>query len=160
VEKPNPTIKMKTFQIMRPWFALGCMASILCSSAVIAEPFGLARSAVNGGGISVGGPYSFTSSIGQFAPGTSVGSRYSVASGFLSPGVAVHTPGAPELSIEKAVANILILWPLTDIPWRLEQSPSVTGVWSKVSTLSSTNGNTIMVSIERTAATQFYRLSR
>jgi YD repeat-containing protein len=72
----------------------------------------------------------------------------------------IRSPIAPEISIEKALENLQVLWPLTDIPWTLEQSPSVTGVWSPVSSLSTTNGNTVMVSIERSAATQFYRLSR
>jgi len=70
------------------------------------------------------------------------------------------TSPSPQLSIATAGGNLLLSWPVTDVPFQLESAPSLpgTGSWSPVTQTAATNGSTVSVLVPTANSTAFFRL--
>ncbi len=109
-----------------------------------------------GGGVSTGGVYSVSGTIGQpDAGGSLTNGQYSVTGGFWALPTAIQTEGAPTLTIVPATpGKATISWtPATGTNWVLQQAAAVTGAWTN-----SPSGWTNPVTVPATLPTKFYRL--
>jgi len=63
-------------------------------------------------------------------------------------------------TIASAGANLLLSWPVTDVPFQLESAPSLpgTGSWLPVMQTATTNGTTVSVLVPAANSTVFFRL--
>ena len=113
-----------------------------------------------GGGTSTGGVYSVTGTIGQPDAGTITGGSYTLLGGFWGIVSAVQTPGAPFLAIERQPGAVRVYWPNPSTGFVLDQSLSVTGLWSQVSFPYTTNAADIGISINPPTGNKFYRLRK
>ena len=110
-----------------------------------------------GGGISAGGGYAVTGTLGQAEAGAAMtGGNYSLTGGFWSL-YAMQTPGAPTLQITNAAPGFATIW------W----TPSTPGfVLQETLSLSPTNwvlsatGTNNPATVPATAPARFYRLSK
>ena len=68
------------------------------------------------------------------------------------------TSPSPQLSIANTGGNVLLSWPVTDVPFQLEWAPSVpgTGAWSAVTQTPMTNGTTVSVSVPATNSSTLF----
>ena len=113
-----------------------------------------------GGGTSTGGVYVVSGTIGQPDAGTMSGGSYSLAGGFWSGIGLVQTPGAPTLAIQKVPGGTRVFWPLPATGWLLDQSLTVTGVWSQVTFPYVTNATAISITVPAPTGNRFYRLRK
>src|SRR5262245_2970480 len=75
-----------------------------------------------GGGMSTGGGYSVSGTIGQPDAGAMRGGTYSIEGGFWAIVSAIQTPGAPLLSIRLTQTNtVVVSWPSPSIGFALQQ---------------------------------------
>ena len=83
-----------------------------------------------GGGTSVNGQYSLSGTIGQAdASSAMTGGNYSLTGGFWSL-YAVHTPGAPLLTISYSSRQAVVFWPPSVTGWTLQTNANLaTGIW-------------------------------
>ena len=83
-----------------------------------------------GGGISTGGVYSVSGTIGQpDAGGPMPGGNYSLTGGFWTL-YAVQTPGAPLLTITYSGNQAIVSWPSSAAGWTLQTNANLTpGNW-------------------------------
>jgi hypothetical protein len=83
-----------------------------------------------GGGVSTGGVYQVSGTIGQpDASGAMTGGNYSLTGGFWSL-FAVQTPGAPLLTITCSGNEAIISWSLAATGWTLQTNNNLaTGTW-------------------------------
>jgi len=106
--------------------------------------FNLKWSTVDGGGgLSTGGKFLMTGTVGQPDAGTLAGGQFKLEGGFWSGVAVVQTPGAPLLKI-KPIGNgwAVISWPLTVTGFTLEEATAV----------SNTSWNNTLQSVVDTAA--------
>ncbi|MBK8001043.1 MAG: hypothetical protein IPK15_20620 [Verrucomicrobia bacterium] len=75
-------------------------------------------------------------------------------------GVAVETPGAPQLSVEHEAAGARFRWTRSATGFVLEQSLAITGAWSQVTLLYTTNGTEISFTVPAPTGNKFYRLRK
>jgi hypothetical protein len=115
-----------------------------------------------GGGMSTGGVYSVSGTIGQPDANQQAmtGGNYSLVGGFWSL-IAVQTPGAPLLSIFHTTTNsVAVSWPSSSTGWSLQQNTNdVSSVnWSNVTTGVTDDGTTKTLIVNPPAGNRFYRL--
>jgi hypothetical protein len=111
-----------------------------------------------GGGTSTGGVYSVSGTMGQPDAGALSGGGYTVAGGFWGILSAVQSPGAPLLSIERVGGAVRVFWPKPSAGFVLDQSLTVTGIWSQVSFPYATNAADVSITVPSPAGNKFYRL--
>lgn len=140
--------------------ALVILALISGAAALVAQSFAVDWFTVDGGGgTSTGGVYSITGAIGQPAADTLRGGNFTVVSGFGG----FHPTVQPEmlmLSVERQAGDVRVFWPKPAIGSFLEQSLTVTGVWSQVSSPYLTNATDISITVPTSGGTRFYRLRK
>jgi hypothetical protein len=70
------------------------------------------------------------------------------------------TSPSPQLSIASMGTNVLLSWPVTDVPFQLESAPSLTGSnsWSPVTTGVTTTGAIVSVLVPAASSATFFRL--
>jgi hypothetical protein len=95
--------------------------------------------------------------MGQHDAARLNGGNFTLDGGFWSM-VALQTPGAPHLALERAGVGVRVFWPKTATGFYLEQSPVITGSWSTVSLPSATNNADISVTVSVPVTNRFYRL--
>jgi len=114
-----------------------------------------------GGGISTGGVYSVTGTIGQPDAGALLsGGNYTLQGGFWAI-QAVQTPGAPLLSIARTTTNtVAVFWPSPSTGFQLQQNTnSISSVnWSNAPGTIQDNGTTKMLIVNPPTGNRFYRL--
>ena len=110
-----------------------------------------------GGGTSTGGVYSVSGTIGQPDAGKMSGGNFSIEGGFWGI-VAVQTPGAPLLSVQRLGSAVRVYWPTNATGFVLDQSLTVTGAWSQVAFPYATNATHISITVPAPAGNKFYRL--
>ncbi len=138
---------------------LGILVLITGGAPLVAQPFAVDWFTVDGGsGTSKGGVYSISGTIGQSDAGTLSGGSYTLAGGFWAFLSAVQSPGAPLLSIARTGGDVRVFWPKPSTGFVLDQSLSVTGVWSQVSSPFTTNATDISVTVPLPVGNRFYRL--
>ena len=113
------------------------------------------------GSRSTGGTFALSSTVGQpeASPQPATGGSFTIIGGFWS-FLAVQTPGAPLLSVERQGSDIHIFWPLPATGFVLDQGLTATGAWSQVSFPYTTNATDISISIPAPAGNRFYRLRK
>src|SRR5437867_12588337 len=78
-----------------------------------------------GGGISTGGVFSVSGTIGQPDAGHMSGGNFTLDGGFWGLIAAVQTPGAPALRVVRTTTNtVLIAWPAPSTGFSLQQNPN------------------------------------
>ncbi len=84
-----------------------------------------------GGGISTGGGYQISGTIGQHdASGPMTGGNYSLTGGFWSLISVVQTPGAPTLYITYVGNQAVVSWDPSVTGWTLQTNNNLTiGIW-------------------------------
>ncbi len=138
------------------------MGAVLFSAAALAQSYSIDWHTIGGGGgTSTGGVFAVSGTIGQpdASPQPMAGGSFSLTGGFWSL-VAVQTPGAPLLSIERQGAGVRVFWPLSATGFVLDQSPAATGDWSQVTFPYATNATDISISAPAPRGNHFYRLRR
>ncbi len=114
-----------------------------------------------GGGVSTGGVYTVSGTIGQPDAGQMSGGNYTVNGGFWGIIGAVQTPGAPLLSIFRTSTNtVAVSWPSPSTGWTLQQNTnSVSSVnWSNVTSGIVDDGTTKSLIVNPPSGNRFYRL--
>lgn len=115
-----------------------------------------------GGGTSSGGDYTLIGTIGQADAGPEmIGGDYSLVGGFLSVVTAIQTPGAPELTVTRDGADVIISWPSPSTGWQLEQKAMLSlPTWSTPSETISDDATTKSVRVVAPTGNRYYRLSK
>jgi hypothetical protein len=107
-----------------------------------------------GGGTSTGGVYSVSGTIGQPDAGVASGGNYSITGGFWSL-FAVHTPGAPTLTIVPAApGQATVSWTPNTPGFVLQETWGL----SPTNWTHSPSGATNPVTVPATMSVRFYRL--
>jgi hypothetical protein len=141
-----------------------CLALLLAGLLSASAQYSVPWSKIAGGGAtapSTGGVYAVSGTLGQpDASGALTNGAYAVSGGFW-PGVnLLQTPGAPLLAVEQlGGGNVRVFWPLPATGFVLDQSLTVTGVWSQVAFPYATNATHISITVPA-AGNKFYRLRR
>ena len=114
-----------------------------------------------GGGISTGGAYSLSGTIGQPDAGSLTAASFKVEGGFWA-AAAIQTPGAPWLTITRAGAGVVVSWPRPATGFLLDSTTSLNPpvAWSQVSFPYHTNATDISVTVMAPIGNQFYRLRK
>jgi hypothetical protein len=113
-----------------------------------------------GGGMSTGGPYVITGTIGQPDAGIMTGGAYSVVGGFWGIISTVVTPNAPPLTITLTPTNaVVISWPSPSIGFVLQQNSNLnTPNWSATLQTPTDNGITKSIVVQAPLGNLFFRL--
>jgi hypothetical protein len=114
-----------------------------------------------GGGVSTGGVYSVSGTIGQLdaTPQPLTGGDYSLAGGFW-PLFALQTPGAPLLHITLTSTNTAVVsWPSPSIGFTLQQNADLgTTNWVAAPQTVNDNGTIKFIIVNPPTGNRFYRL--
>ncbi len=116
-----------------------------------------------GGGASTGGVYSVTGTISQPDAGRMTGGGFDLQGGFWGIALAVQTPGAPLLSIERSGGNVRVFWPLPATGFLLDETSSLAGApppWIQVAFPYQTNATHISITVPAPPGNKFYRLRK
>ena len=118
-----------------------------------------------GGGVSTGGVYTLSGTIGQPDAGAMSGGSYSVQGGFWAIVSAIQTPGAPLLSIERSGGSVRVFWPLPATGFVLEQAGALSNTppgtaWSQVGYPYQTNATQISITVPAPPGNKYYRLRK
>lgn len=116
-----------------------------------------------GGGTSSGGPYTLSGTIGQPDAGRLSGGTYTLEGGFWGIALAIQTPGAPFLNVERVGSDVRVFWQGPAAGFVLEETTTLTGAvppWMTVAFPYSTNAGQISVTIPSPTGNKFYRLRR
>jgi len=115
-----------------------------------------------GGGVSTGGVYSVSGTIGQADanPQPLTGGNFSVVGGFWSLYSVVQTPGAPLLTIRLTSTNtVMVSWPSPSTGFNLQQNTNLsTAIWVTPSEIVTDNGTIKFIIVNPPAGNRFYRL--
>lgn len=136
---------------------------LLVISAVHAQQYSIEWYKVSGGGgLSTGGTYLVSGTIGQpDASGTMRGGSYSLTGGFWSWIAVLQTPGLPNLTITFVGPNsVVVSWPNTG-NYTLQQNDNVAASagWTRSGYTISTANGTNSVTITPPTGNLFFRLS-
>ena len=119
-----------------------------------------------GGGASTGGVYSVSGTIGQpDAGGAMTNGSFALVGGFWAAPVAVQTPGAPQLTMERLANGLVrIYWPRPAENFRLESTstfamPETNTFWNLIPFPYQTNATHIWI-LDSTSGSQFFRLRK
>ncbi len=114
-----------------------------------------------GGSRSTGGTFALSSTAGQpeASPEPATGGSFALTGGFWS-FLAVQTPGAPLISVERLEADMRVFWPRPATGFVLDQSLTVTGTWSQVAFPYTTNATDISITVLAPTGHRFYRLRK
>jgi hypothetical protein len=134
----------------------------LFATVVCAQSYSIGWHTIDGGsGRSTGGGFAVSGTLGQ--PQASAqsmsGGTFTLTGGFWS-FLAVQTPGAPWLSVERQGANVRVFWPVPATGFVLDQGSTATGTWSQVSFPYTTNATDISISVPAPTENKFYRLRK
>ncbi len=125
------------------------LAGLLLFPAALSAQYSIDWYTIDGGGgISTGGVYSITGTIGQPDAGTMSGGTYTLQGGFWGIIAAVQTPGAPLLSIVQANNIVKVFWSTPADGFVLVRTATLNGSpipWGSVSSPYQTNGSEISV---------------
>jgi len=116
-----------------------------------------------GGGLSTGGVYTVSGTIGQPDAGLMSGGNFTLQGGFWGVVSLIQTPGAPLLSITLTNRLVTISWPMPADGFLLEQTNRLTGLpglWPGVSSGYATNSTKISVTLPASPGNQYFRLRK
>ena|ERR1041384_2280495 len=116
-----------------------------------------------GGGVSTGGVYTVSGTIGQPDAGVPMsGGNYSITGGFWSIIAVAQTPGAPTLTITRSGNSVVISWPSPSTGFVLQQNNSVPNPsgWSAYGGTINDNGTAKSATISPPTGNLFLRLKQ
>jgi hypothetical protein len=119
---------MKTIMII----SLLGITSLLLPTSALAQSYNIDWYKIaGGGGMSTGGTYQVSGTIGQpDASGAMTGGNYSLTGGFWSLISIVQTPGAPLLTITYSGNQAIVSWSPSVTGWILQTNNNLaTGTW-------------------------------
>ncbi len=112
-----------------------------------------------GGGMSTGGTYQISGTIGQpDASGAMAGDNYSLTGGFWSLISVVQTAGAPTLTITHSGNSVKVSWPYPSTGWTLEQNSDLTTASWSTNRVISNDGMNNFITITSPMGNLFFRL--
>lgn len=114
-------------------------------------------------GISTGGVYSISGTVGQVeAGGMMSGEAYSLTGGFWNSSSTVEEPAATKLTVQVTGPGVVVVsWPSPSTGLFLEQSSSLSFPdWTAASETVTDDGTTKSIVISPTATHRYYRLLR
>jgi hypothetical protein len=114
-----------------------------------------------GGGVSTGGAYTVSGTIGQHDAGSTLaGGGYTLTGGFWAL-FALQSAGAPTLTIFRTSTNtVVVSWQSPSTGWRLQQNSVVNGgTWTTPSETVVDTGTTKFIVVNPPTGNRFYRLS-
>ena len=137
--------------------------------ALCLAPFGsLAQYTVDwhtsdgGGGISTGGVFAISGTLGQPDAGRLIGGNFTLEGGFWAVVLAVQTPGAPFLSVTRTNNSVIVSWSASASDFVLEQTPTLNGSpirWHSISTDQyQAAGTNLTFTIMPPVGNQYFRL--
>ena len=147
---------------MNSLFKIGarlCVLQMMCCGGLLAQPFEITSSTIDGGGgTSTNAQFSLSGTIGQPDAGTTLtNGQYSVTGGFWALPQAVQTPGAPLLSITSAgLGQAQISWEPDTPGFVLQETLSL----SPTNWVNSASGTNNPVVVPAATPTKFYRLNK
>ena len=115
-----------------------------------------------GGGVSTGGVFSASGTIGQPDAGAAMsGGSFSVTGGFWSLISVVQTPGAPLLTVTRSGNNVIVSWPYPSSGFGLQQNSNVnTTNWTTSGFSITTNAVNNSITIPSPTGKLFFRLKQ
>jgi len=117
-----------------------------------------------GGGVSSGGAYSVSGTIGQPDAGQLAGGSYTLSGGFWA--VAIQTEGAPLLTVNRSGGSVVVKWPFPATGFVLQQttglvSPPSAILWTDVTSPVAVHaGPDWTVTITSPSGNHFFRLRK
>lgn len=113
-----------------------------------------------GGGMSTGGVYSVSGTIGQPDAGVMSGGNYSIAGGFWGILGTIQIPNGPLLTIHRTQTNtVIVSWPSPSTGFSLQQANDLTTPsWNTPSENVSDNATNKFIIVNPPAGSRFYRL--
>jgi len=145
------------------------LAATLSVPALLAQSGGsydLSWSTIDGGGVSSGGAYSLSGTIGQPDAGQLAGGGYTLSGGFWGVIAAIQTEGAPLLTVSRSDGSVVVKWPFPATSFVLQQttalvSPPSTILWTDVTSPAADHvGSDWTVTIPSPAGNRFFRLRK
>lgn len=139
---------------------LGLIGVFGLTGSVLAQSYSIDWFTIDGGGgVSTGGVFSVSGTIGQPDAGTMSGGDYSVTGGFWSI-FAVQTPGAPLLTISLTPTNTAVIsWPSPSSGYALQQNTNLnTANWATPLETVADNGTNKFIIVNPPTNNRFYRL--
>ncbi len=116
--------------------------------------------AAGGGGMSTGGVYSLSGTIGQPDAGTMSGGDFTLTGGFWSLIAVVPTPSAPRLTITLSGNRVIVSWPYPSTGFSLQQNSNVAnpGGWSAYGGTVNTDNGVNSITLTPSVGPLFFRL--
>jgi hypothetical protein len=141
--------------------ALLLSCSLLLPVLGFSQPYSIDWHEVSGGGgVSTGGVYTLSGTIGQHdAGGPMTGGNYSLTGGFWAL-YALQTPGAPLLSIKLTTTNtVMVYWPYPSTGYNLQVNTDLATVnWGTPGESVTDNGTIKYIIVNPPSGRRFYRL--
>lgn len=140
---------------------LGISGAILFAVTGMAQEFSIDSDAIGyGGGVSSGGAFALTGTIGQVDAGAKMtGGQFAIESGFWNTITVLPTVGGPALTIQRRRIAVLISWTSSASGWTLQQNSQLSGTgWTPFSGSISDNGTTKTATYPSSTRVEFFRL--
>ncbi len=143
-------------------FSLAALAILLVAFSAQAQDYQITTSTFGGGGSSSGGAFTVTGALETTPDNNLAGGNFSVASGFLAGVVVQQTPGAPQMSVTRDGAAVILTWSTSETGWILESSSTLnlTGIWTTASESVMQVNHNRTVTINSPSGIRFYRLRK
>ena len=137
------------------------LLALLIPAACMAQSYSINWYKIaGGGGVSTGGTYQVSGTIGQpDASGAMTGGSYSVTGGFWALIQVIQTSGAPTLYLSHSGATVTVFWQNVS-GWTLQQNNNLNlpAGWSNSSGITTSNG-TNYLNISPPTGDWFFRLA-
>lgn len=142
------------------WFVLACAG--LFAGNGMAQSYSIDWYKIaGGGGISTGGLYQVSGTIGQQdASATMTGGGYSLTGGFWSLIAVVQMSGVPKLSVAHVGNSVIVSWPNTG-SYTMQQTAALTPAhWVTSGYTITTNNATNSITVTSPVGNLFFRLKQ
>ena len=140
----------------------GLVAAMSCCALIaFSQNYTINRYALSGGGgVSAGGLYSVSGTLGQTAAGKTSGASYSLSTGFWGLVRTVQPPGAPRLSLFLTRTNTVMLsWPSASQSFILQENTDG-ATWLNVTQLPVDDGANTSVILNPPVGNALFRLKK
>jgi hypothetical protein len=142
---------------------LAIFSFLVSTSVLLPQSYNVDSYCISGGGgVSTGGVYSVSGTIGQHDAGNAMsGGNYAVTGGFWSLLAVVQTPGRPLLTITRSGNSVIVSWPLSPGGFTLQQNGNLANAagWSTYGGMVNTANGTNSITITPPLGNLFFRLS-
>jgi hypothetical protein len=137
--------------------------AVTFGTTLYAQSLGITWSTIDGGGgASTGGVFTVSGTIGQPDAGRMSGGNFTLDGGFWGLIAAVHTPGAPWLTVWLTSTNtVVVSWPAPSDGWVLKENGDLNTInWVNVAQTPQEVDGRKQVVISPPIGSRFYRLHK